>query len=327
MEQYFTRRRFLSAAAASPLALSPAHGQSAPLPEFRHRSVVLDYQDLRYNPTNDAIIPSVIPAAEHFTKPLGRYYMYYAPHDAPGGICLAYAGRLEGEWKEYAANPLIAREWTPHYRVSHVSGPHAIWIAEERKLFLYYHGENGVTRIASSTDGIRFAYEGVAVTTAMFDGVSEASYARIFRRTLPGRDNRYIMLLMGNNRGTRRIYLAWSKDGRAWETRRQPLVDPPPGTSQVAQAWYFPWRGKEYLIYHAHVAGNETVADLHVSEVEPAFERTRHLGIFYPHTSAGADNVAQMSPCIVEEGGRLYLFTNIGPRLHQKIALAVAEGK
>ena len=227
------------------------------LPVFKHHSIVLDYKDLKYNPCNDVIIPSVI-RTEHLDKPLGRYYLYYAPHNAPGGICLAYADRLEGPWKEYEANPIIRQDWSPHYNVSHVSGPEAIWIEEEHKLFLYYHGENDVTRIASSTNGIDFQYEGVAVTTEMFDRISEASYARVFRYTLPGRDNRYIMLLMGNHQGTRNIYLAWSKDGRKWEPRRTPLLTPPPGTSQVAQAWYFPWQGKHYLIYHAHEARNET---------------------------------------------------------------------
>jgi len=47
---------------------------------------------------------------------------------------MAYADSPEGPWKEYEANPLIAREWAPHYKVSHVSGPHAIWIEEERRL-------------------------------------------------------------------------------------------------------------------------------------------------------------------------------------------------
>jgi hypothetical protein len=32
-----------------------------------------------------------------------------------------------------------------------------------------------------------------------------------------------------------------------------------------------------------------------------------------------------MSPCFLEENGRVYMYTNIGPRLHQKIALGVAE--
>ncbi len=304
-----------------------AEGPTVPdgLPVFRHHSIVLDYKDLKYNPCNDVIIPSVVRTQPHFSKPLGRCYLYYAPHNAPGGICLAYADRLEGPWKEYEANPIIRRDWPPHHKVSHVSGPEAIWIEEEHKLFLYYHGENNVTRLASSTNGIDFQYEGVAVTADMFDRVSEASYARVFRYTIPGQDNRYIMLLMGNNEGTRKIYLATSGDGRKWQPRRTPLLVPPPGASQVAQAWYFPWRGKHYVIYHAHQAGNETYASLHVSEVDAAFEHTQHLGVFYDRTSVSPDNVAQMSPCFVTEGSRLYLFTNIGPRLNQKIALAIAD--
>jgi hypothetical protein len=299
---------------------------SVGLPIFQHQGVVLDYQGLKYNPCNDVIIPSVI-RADKFQNPLGRYYMYYAPHNAPGGICLACADALAGPWKEYPANPLIARDWQPHYKVSHVSGPHAIWIEEERKLFVYYHGENDTTRFASSTDGVHFQYEGVAFTTKMFQDVSEASYARMFRYTIPGKDNRYIALLMGNNQGTRRIYLAWSKDGRTWEPRQTPLVDPPPGTAQVAQAWYLPWQGKHYLIYHAHWSTQPLVADLHVSEVDPAFEHAKYLGLLYDHTSAGPENVAQMSPCLVEENGRLYLFTNIGPRLNQTIAIATANAE
>jgi len=296
----------------------------AALPVFRHQGVVLDYKDLRYNPCNDVIIPSVI-VTEQLQKPLGGYYLYYAPHNAPGGICLAYADSPAGPWKEYEANPLIARDWAPHYNVSHVSGPHAIWMEEEKMLFLYYHGENDVTRIASTADGIHFQYEGVAVTTKIFDAISEASYARVFRYTLPGKDNRYIMLLMGNNRGTRRVYLAWSQDGRTWESRRTPLVDPPPGTGQIAQAWYFPWRGRHYLIYHGHLTDSFQTANLYASEIDPAFERPTFLGLFHDHTTAGPNNVAQMSPCFLEAQGKIYMYTNIGPRLNQKIALAVAE--
>jgi len=305
---------------------SAGNGQAVPegLPVFRHHSIVLDYEDLKYNPCDDVIIPSVV-RTEHLDEPLGKHYLYYAPHNAPGGICLAYADRPEGPWEEYEANPVIRREWQPHYAVSHVSGPEAVWVDEERKLFLYYHGENDVTRFASSTNGIDFQYEGVALTAGMFDRISEASYARVFRYTLPGRDNRWIMLLMGNCQGTRNIYLAWSKDGRTWEPRRTPLLTPPPGTSQVAQAWYFPWRGKHYLVYHAHEAKDETYASLHVSEVDAAFEHTKYLGVLYDRTSVSADNVAQMSPCFISEGDRLYLFTNVGPRLNQKIALAVAD--
>ncbi|MCU0916561.1 MAG: hypothetical protein MUC88_18655 [Planctomycetes bacterium] len=299
------------------------------MPVFRHQGVVLDYEDLRYNPRDDIIYPSVVEAHKFFARPLGRYYLYYAPHDTPGGICLAYADALEGPWREYDANPVITRAWVGHYEVSHVSGPDAIWNPEEKKLFLYYHGENSVTRLASSADGIHFDYQGSVVTTDMFDDVSEASYGRVARYNLPGKDNRYIMLLMGNNRGTRRIYLAWSKDGRQWETRRTPLMDPPPGTDQVAGAWYLPWQGKHYLIVHANRAADPGAFNvnfnLYVAEVDAAFERTQHLGLFYSRTAVSPANEAVMSPCMVAEGNRLYMFLNIGPRLHNKIALAVAE--
>jgi len=173
--------------------------------------------------------------------------------------------------------------------------------------------------------GVRMARPLQLLTSKMFDAINEASYARVSRYTLPGKDNRYIMLLMGNNRRTRRIYLAWSKDGRRLESRRTPLVDRPPGTGQIAQAWYFPWRGRHYLIYHAHLTDSFQTANLYASEIDPAFEQPTLLGLFHDHTTAGPHNVAQMSPCFLEAQGKIYMYTNIGPRLNQKIALAVAE--
>ena len=70
------------------------------------------YQGLRYNPCNDVIVASVI-ATDQLQNPLGRYYLYYAPHNAPGGICLAYADSPAGPWKEYEANPLTTRRRAP----------------------------------------------------------------------------------------------------------------------------------------------------------------------------------------------------------------------
>lgn len=296
---------------------------AAGLPVFKYHGVVLDYEGLKYRPHDDVIFPSVI-RTDKLQHPLGRYYMYYAPHDAPGGICLAYADSLEGPWKEYAQNPIITNKWEPYYKVSHVSGPHALWMEDEGKLFVYYHGENSVTRFASSTDGIHFTYEDVAFKTDMFHDLSEASYARIFRYTIPGTDIRYIALVMGNNKGTRRIYMATSKDGRTWEARQEALVDPPAGTDQVSGIWFMPWKGKNYLVYHAHWTVQQMVVDLHASEVDPAFTKAKYVGLLYDHKEAGLDNVAQMSPCMIEENGKLYLFVNIGPRLNQKISLAIA---
>ena len=283
--------------------------------------------NLKYRPHDDVIYPAVVRVDQRLAQPPGKYLLYYAPHDTPGGICLAYADKPEGPWIEYTNNPVIGRDWPPHYKVSHVSGPDVIWSEEEQKLFLYFHGENPVTRLASSADGIHFRYEGVAVTTGMFANVSEASYGRVFRHELSGQTNRYIMLLMGNNAGIRRIYLAWSKDGRKWEPRRAPLMDPPPGTDQTAGAVYLPWRGRHYVIAHANnsrVAFNEGY-DLYLAETDAAFEKTTPLGKFLDRSIASPSNPAVMSPCFLEEDGRLYLFMNVGPRLRNKIALAVSE--
>ncbi len=82
-----------------------------------------------------------------------------------------------------------------------------MWIEDEKKLFLWFHGENGTTRYAESADGIHFAYKGVAVSTKDFDDITECSYARVFKHAIPDLGNRYVILLMGNNRGNRRIYL------------------------------------------------------------------------------------------------------------------------
>lgn len=304
-----------------------AAGESTNLPAFRYHGVVLQASDLKYRPQDDVIYPSVVRVEDRIKRPLGKLYMFYAPHDSPGGICVAYADKPEGPWHEYTNNPVISRDWPPHFNVSHVSGPDAIWSEEEKKLLLYFHGENLVTRVASSADGIHFDYEGEAVTAKMFPGLTEASYGRVFRHQLPDKDNRYIMLLMGNDDGTRRIYLAWSKDGRKWEARSQPLMNPPAGTDQVAGAVLLPWRGKLFIIAHANNSRAEFNSDfnLYAAEVDPSFEHVTQLGKFFDRTAVSPTNPAAMSPCFIEDGGRLCMFFNIGPRLQNKIALAIAE--
>ncbi|MEY3896403.1 MAG: hypothetical protein RLZZ214_1923 [Verrucomicrobiota bacterium] len=299
------------------------------LPRFEPIGTVFGYEGLRYRPHDDVIFPSLVATGGRFPNPLGRYYLYYAAHDAPGGICMAYADDLHGPWKEFAENPLVSRDWKPHYQVSHVSGPHALWNEAEKRVFLYFHGENSETRLATSRDGIHFDYDRTVITTADFPGVSETSYARVFEHKLPDVDNRFLMLLMGNDHGTRRIYLAWSKDGRAWTPRAEPFMDPPPGTDQVAGAWLLPWKGRNHIIAHANANRGDGINgngfDLYLNEVNEDFSKARPVGKFMAAAAFGAENPALMSPCLFEENGSLYLFVNIGPRLNNTIALAVAK--
>ncbi len=274
---------------------------------------------MNYNPTGEFDFPTIIRAAEYFENPLGTYYLYYGPHDSPGGIALAYADSIEGPWTEYTGNPVISRNWQPHYSVSHVASAHPIWNAEEEKLFLYFHGENSETRLASSVDGIHFDYEQVVVDTSDFSDISEASYARVFEHELADKDNRYVMLLMGNHQGTRKIYLAWSADGREWETQQAPLISPQPGQGgNLSGAYYFPYNGKHYVTVHGG-SGNQYVVD-----VGENFDQDIHLGSYYQASQAPPENGRAASRAYIQSNGELYMVYEAGQRGSTKIALARA---
>jgi hypothetical protein len=305
------------------LALLMANLSSAPVaqanegfPTFTYQGIAVDPDDPgRYTSSaKELIFPSLIKAGDYFANPLATYYLYYAPHESPGGIALSYSNSLNGPWTEYSGNPVISNVWSPHYSVSHVSSPHAIWKASEGKLYMYFHGENNVTRLATSTDGLNFTYVKQAVTTSMFSGISEASYARVFSYAIPGRNNSYIMLLMGNNNGTRKIYLAWSSDGQNWTSQPTPLISPSPDEGgQLSSPFYFPWNGKHYVIYHAGSG------KMHATEVGANFDQERHAGVFYDDP-----NIRDAAPFPYVSGSTMYLFFERGPRLDAKIAWATA---
>ncbi|SEB82529.1 hypothetical protein SAMN05216482_1067 [Streptomyces sp. PAN_FS17] len=90
----------------------------------------------------EIIFPCVRGVYDKLSSPLGRYYLYYAPHHAPGGICLAYGNSLAGPFTECPSNPIVANKWSPHYSVSHVSSPHVLWNQDAKEFWLYFHGEN-----------------------------------------------------------------------------------------------------------------------------------------------------------------------------------------
>jgi hypothetical protein len=299
------------------------------LPAFRYQGVVLDPAGLRYSPHPDIIHPSVIETGAGWENPLAKYYMYYAPHDAPGGICLAVADHPEGPWREYPQNPVIGHQWLPHYQVSHVCSPHAIWNPDERCLFLYFHGENDTTRYATSRDGVHFEYGGIAVTAQSFDpGLTEASYARVFRLQREVGKGPYWMLLMGTLAGTRSVWQAWSPDGRRWEAVPTPFITPPPGTDQMGPGWLFAWEGQDYLIEFANRSDAplyDPISDLYLYALRPDFSEALCMGLFMDHREAGPDNFRINDPCLLQTSARWYLFVNMGRRLHQSIALAVAD--
>ncbi|HEY8472377.1 MAG TPA: hypothetical protein VIL37_07030 [Natronosporangium sp.] len=313
----------LGLAPAAPSAAQPDLQQpgGGPLPEFTFAGQLFDHDELNYNPTGEFIFPSVFHAGRYLEDPLGEWYLYYAPHERPGGISLAYADSLDGPWTEYPNNPIISNQWPPHYdQVSHVSSPDAFWHPEERQVFLYFHGENSVTRYATSSDGVHFSYGDIAINAAdAGSGVSEASYARVFAHPDRAHGPRYAMFFMDNLNNTRRIRVATSDDARTWQIDPEPLVVPGPVEgANVSSADLWRWRGRYYVIYHAS-SGN-----IYARPVDRALSEVGEPLLLHDSMDAPPDLGRSAAPQIVAAGGKQYLFYEAGGRLTATIAYAVA---
>lgn len=289
-------------------------------PSFGYQGVITNKSEMIYNPTNEYIFPSIFHAGEHIDDPLGEYYMYLAPHDSPAGIMLMYADSLAGPWTEYTSNPIIANDWSPHYSVSHVSSPDAIWNDEAGEVYLYFHGENSVTRWASSTDGITFEYGDVAVTNAMASPeTTETSYGRVFAHPDKSSGYAYGMFYMANETDNRRkIRLAESVDGETWTVAEHYIVVPGAEEGQnVSGGNLWEWNGQLYVIYHASSGRSyaRTIdSTLRVVGEEPI--------LLHEASGIGEDVGRVAAPEIVTDDTGTYLFYESGDRLGATIAYA-----
>lgn len=307
----------LITALAVPLSASAAE----PLPDFAYAGEITVAEDLDYNPTGEFIFPSVFHAGAHLDDPLGEWYLYYAPHENPGGIALMYADSLDGPWTEYAANPVISNVWSPHYSVNHVSSPDAIWNTAEDALFLYFHGGNDATRYATSDDGVTFDYGGVAVDNAMGGAsTTETSYARVFEHPDPDSSYEYGMFYMENtSANSRRIRVAESVDGRTWTVRPDPIVTPgslDAGNVSAANLWE--WDGQLYVIYHA------SSKKIFARTIDETLSTVGEPELLYQSSGVGEDAGRTASPEVVTDGGTTYLFYERGDRLDATVAYATA---
>lgn len=286
-----------------PAALAgPALAGPAGFPNYAYLGQALDHASLRYNPTKELIFPCVRGVYDRISGGLGRYYLYYAPPDAPGGICLAYGNSLVGPFTEYPANPIIGRTWSPHYSVSHVSSPHVLWNSATRQFYLYFHGENSTTRLAISSNGVNFTYHGVVLSTAMVPNTTEASYARGLRTRhrsprQPIRDG-----LHGLPHG-----------------HPQPLVSPAgDGESDLSGAHLLKRNGTSYVVYHGG-SGR-----MYLTEVGNNFDREVHLGVFHTPLTTAPDNRRTAAPSFGTDRGVEYMFYEAGQRGGTRIAVARA---
>lgn len=289
----------------------------AGMPTYRYlRDAIILPRVPAHNPTNEFIFPCIRGVYDKISGSRARYYLYYAPHDAPGGICVAFADSLAGPFHEYAGNPLIDKA-LPAATVSHVSSPHVIWDAATQQFFCYFHGENTTTRVARSRDGLNFTDETPILSTRLVSGTSETSYARVFEHTLPGRNNKYVMIFMGVRSG-RRIFYGWSPNGWGnWQFSSTPLVNPEPdGLTDISGPTLVKRNGTTYVAYH----GND--GRMRITEVGNEFNRENHLGVF--HSPIAADEGRVASPSFGTENGAEYMFYEAGPRLSARICIARA---
>ena len=124
--------------------------------------------------------PSLVRAPPWLSRPLGRYYLYFAHHKG-SFIRLAVADELAGPWRVHAPGALRLEESRFPTEVSqietqselvrrlletgleepHIASPDVHVDAEARQLRMYFHGlcEDGgqQTRVATSVDGVQFS--------------------------------------------------------------------------------------------------------------------------------------------------------------------------
>ena len=418
------------------------------------QGIAINPLTLDYNPTGEVIFASIIKASDYFPDSLGQYYLYYAAHDSPGGISIAYSDSIDGPWVEHVRNPVVSNDWDPYYSVSHVSSPSVIWIAEKHQLYLYFHGENNTTRYAVSGNGIDFEYGGVAIenpetstwtsstsrsgyigTNYIHDqntdqgskavryippiveegyyklsmnwpgagtdlasnvkiivksglgtdiiyidqrhnggewnfignfyfeegsdgyveisndgadgyviadaikfqrdalvqpiiidntddpvlffnseaGPSLASYARVFKYSIPDYNNNYIMTFMGELNGKLRIFLATSVDGEQWDVRANPIVSPVQSEgNNLSGPFFVQTGGKYYILYHS------STGKISYTEVGEMLDFEKHHGSLFE-----IDDVRVAAPFIYNSGEDYYMFVDYGTAGNTKIAYSI----
>jgi hypothetical protein len=230
------------------LSASSAQGAGPPerlLPEFAFKGVALHPKDLSYAPTGELIHPSIVKTEGRVANPLGKYYLYYAPHKHVA-ISMAYADSLEGPWTEHKGNPVIRGPSAPDIR----------WIEEHKQFYMWGHTKNSQTELWTSEDGIAFRHRGVSITAGKI-GTRNATYTRVYAYPLERYGSRYVMLYSGfiEERGIRCAWLAHSKDAETWVQLKTPLVEPADGeNNDIYGPSLLRWRNRCFIVYQDHTA-------------------------------------------------------------------------
>lgn len=287
-----------------------------PLPEFTFQGVVLHPKDLDYAPNEDLIHPTIVKTEGRVKNPLGKYYLYHAPHKHIA-TSLAYSDSIEGPWKEYKQNPVVEGPSAPDIR----------WIEEKGKFFLWGHRKNSQTELWTSDDGINFEYHSVSIT-AQNIGTRNATYSRMYEYPLKKYGSKYIMLYSGfiEAPGIRCVWLAHSQDAENWVQLKIPLVEPIEGEMNDCYGpSLFRWKGRNYVVYQDHTAwrgGNIKYVELD-EELNPVGSGGQRYVLLDPPDEPPLNNRYRGAEFYFENG-KIYLYSSASknPRL---IVYATAE--
>ena len=279
------------------------------LPTFAVQGVALHPNDLEYSPNDDLIHPTIIKTEGRIKNALGKYYLYYAPHKHVA-ISMAYSDSMDGPWTEYKHNPVVEGPSAPDIR----------WIGERGKCFLWGHRKNSQTELWTSEDGLSFDYHSVSVKASDI-GTRNATYSRVYEYPLERYGSKYIMLYSGfiEERQTRCIWLAHSKDAETWTQLKTPLVEPIEGEMNDC---YGPallrWKGRNFITYQDHTTwrgGNLKYVEVDQQFNDVGDQGERHILIDPPSEPPLNDRLRGAE--FYHEGDTLYLYSSASknPRL------------
>ena len=300
------------ACAAIALALNPdptVNAEMRPLPEFTFQGVALHPDDLQYAPTEQLIHPTIIKTEGRIENPLGKYYMYYAPHKHIA-ISMAYSDSMDGPWTEFKSNPVIEGPSAPDIR----------WIEDAGKFYMWGHRKNGRTELWTTTDGIHFDYNSVSIDSDNI-GTRNASYSRTYEYPLSRYGSKYIMVYSGfiEERGIRCVWLAHSKDAINWTQLKTPLVEPIEGEkNDLYGPAFFQWEGRNYIVYQDHTAwrgGNLKYVEID-RELNPVGDRGKRYILIDPPSEPPLKDRYRGAEFYIE-GDTIYLYSSASskPRL------------
>jgi predicted GH43/DUF377 family glycosyl hydrolase len=282
----------------------------------------------------DAVFPCVLPVGDILPDCLDYFYMYYAPHDAPGGIGLATAPTPTGPWKKFAHNPILERNGANQN--NHISSPHVVYNRLEHYFLMYYHGlgewptqnAHQTTGIAISQDALHWNKLPEPVIDSddidVWDG-NELSYARITQLT----DGQFVMVYMGRNRkrSAPRLGMAVSSNGIEWKKSPTPLLEPNPNTQAYISSGYILDKNDiRYLFYVDETAEaiNSTIHVMTSSDKGISWEKPYQ--ILSPAEYDQWDITRVHDPHVLQWSGSMYLYYAGGPRCRSNgIGMAVLE--